>query len=159
MTKTEAGICLQGQSGANCPDLDRFQAWVEAALGDRRGPFNLGIRIVDEDEMRAYNARYRNKDSVTNVLSFPADLPEGLPDEIRRAELGDLLICGPVVAREAVQLRRQETDHWAHLTIHGVLHLLGYDHEEDEEAQVMEHLETRILDGLGIADPYLDPGE
>jgi probable rRNA maturation factor len=116
----------------------------------------LAIRIVDEPEARRLNQHYRNKDYATNVLSFPAELPKNLPEEIRQSQLGDLLICSPVVAREAKEQRRQESDHWAHLTIHGVLHLLGYDHEVVDEGTVMESLETEILAGLGISDPYQD---
>ena len=89
-------------------------------------------------------------------MSFPAELPEGLPAEIRQSQMGDLLICAAVVAREAIEQRRPDLDHWAHLTIHGVLHLLGYDHEQADEADVMESLETEVLAKLGISDPYLD---
>ena len=138
------------------PNDDQFQSWVDAALAGKSNPFTLTIRIVDEAEAQRFNREYRNKDYATNVLSFPAELPEGLPAEIRQSQMGDLLICAPVVAREATEQRRAETDHWAHLTIHGVLHLLGYDHEQANDADVMESLETEILAGLGIPDPYLD---
>jgi len=138
------------------PDDDQFQQWVDTVLVGKPNQFTLSIRIVDEDEAQRFNREYRNKDYATNVLSFPAELPEGLPAEIRQAQMGDLLICAPVVAREASEQHRPETDHWAHLTIHGVLHLLGYDHEQADEAGIMESLETKILAGLGIPDPYLD---
>ena len=141
---------------ASIPDDEEFQLWVDAALAGKSIQFALSIRIVDEPEAQRFNRDYRNKDYATNVLSFPAELPEGLPAEIRQSQMGDLLICAPVVAREATKQRRPEMDHWAHLTIHGVLHLLGYDHEQAEEADVMESLETEILAKLGISDPYQD---
>ena len=118
------------------PDDEQFQCWVEAALTGEIGPYTLGIRIVDEQEARRFNRDYRNKDEATNILSFPAELPEGLPSEIRQSQLGDLLICAPLVATEATERCRSATDHWAHLTIHGVLHLLGFDHVQAEEAGI-----------------------
>ncbi len=136
------------------PGDDQFQLWVEAALVRKHNDSTLAIRIVDEQEGQQLNGQYRNKDYATNVLSFPADLPENLPAQIRESQLGDLVICASVVAREATQQHRSEADHWAHLTIHGVLHLLGYDHEAVDEANVMESLETEILAGLGVSDPY-----
>jgi probable rRNA maturation factor len=134
------------------PAPTSFQRWVEAALrgAKRRKPGELAIRIVDTDEGRALNRDYRGKDYATNVLSFPAELPPGVALPL----IGDLAICAPVVLREAAEQAKRPRDHWAHLTIHGVLHLLGHDHIDDAEAKVMEALETRILAGLGIADPY-----
>jgi len=136
----------------------QFQLWVEAALAGKSNQYTLAIRIVDEPEARCLNREYRNKDYATNVLSFSAELSAGLPAEITQPQLGDLLMCAPVVAREAKKQGRPETDHWAHLTIHGILHLLGYDHEQDEETDAMESLETKILANLGISDPYPDLG-
>lgn len=143
-------------NAVNTPDDGQFQLWVESALVGKPDEFTLAIRVVDEQEGRGLNRQYRDKDYATNVLSFPSDLPESLPAEIRLSQLGDLVICAPVVAREASEQHRPETDHWAHLTIHGVLHLLGYNHELVDEAIVMESLETDILAGLGISDPYQD---
>jgi len=143
-------------TSVSVPGEGQFQLWVEAALAGKGNDFTLVIRIVDEQEARRYNRGYRAKDHATNVLSFPAELPEGLPAEIRKTQIGDLLICAPVVAREATQQHRPEIDHWAHLTIHGVLHLLGYDHQQSEDAVAMESLETEILRNLGISDPYQD---
>ncbi len=130
-----------------------FRRWVEAALrgARRRKPAELSIRIVDANEGRALNRDYRGKDYATNVLSFAAELPPGIALPL----LGDLAICAPVVAREASEQGKALHDHWAHLTIHGVLHLLGNDHVVEAEADAMERLETRILSRLGIADPYL----
>jgi probable rRNA maturation factor len=140
----------------NTPGDAQFQTWVEAALAGRTQDCTLVIRIVDEREARHLNRQYRNKNYATNVLSFSAELSEGLPVEIRQSQLGDLLICTQIVAREAVEQKRPEADHWAHLTIHGVLHLLGHDHEQAEEASLMESLEKDILANLGISDPYRD---
>lgn len=138
------------------PQDEQFQLWAEAALTGREGKYSLAIRVVDEDEALRYNLEYRAKNYATNVLSFPAELPEGLPEEVREPQLGDLLICAPVVAREAREQQLPESDHWAHLVIHGVLHLLGFDHQGPDDASVMESLETAILTGLGITDPYHD---
>jgi probable rRNA maturation factor len=157
------GVLMQAEleiqrasTSIKAPDDDQFQQWINAVPAPHDRQFSLTIRIVDEHEAQHFNRVYRNKDYATNVLSFPADLPEGLPDEIRQSQLGDLLICAPVVVREAMEQHRPETDHWAHLTIHGVLHLFGYDHEQVDEAAVMESLETEILAQLGISDPYLN---
>lgn len=137
---------------AGLPSSISFRRWVEAALrgAKRRKPAELSIRIVDADEGRALNRDYRGKDYATNVLSFPVELPPG----IKLPLIGDLAMCAPVVAREAAEQGKTLRDHWAHLTIHGVLHLLGHDHVVDAEAEAMERLETRILSRLGIADPY-----
>ena len=134
------------------PAAASFPRWVDAALrgAKRRKATELSIRIVDTAEGRALNCDYRGKDYATNVLSFEAELPPGLKLPL----IGDLAICAPVVAREAAEQGKRERDHWAHLTVHGVLHLLGYDHIEDADAEVMEALETRVLADLGIADPY-----
>ena len=143
---------------AGIPDDEQFQRWAEAVLAGKGEGFSFGIRVVDEDEAQSFNRQYRQKDYPTNVLSFPAELPEGLPDDLRQSQLGDILICAPVVTREALEQNRSEADHWAHLLVHGVLHLLGYDHEKADEADEMESLETEILAKLGIGDPYHETG-
>jgi len=137
---------------AGLPAPASFRRWVEAALrgAKRRKPAELSIRIVDAAEGRTLNRDYRGKDYATNVLSFPAELPPGVVLPL----IGDLAICAPVVLREAAEQGKLPRDHWAHLTVHGVLHLLGYDHIVETEAEAMEALETCILAGLGIADPY-----
>lgn len=137
---------------AGIPSPASFRQWVAAALlgAKRRKPAELSIRIVDTAEGRALNRDYRGKDYATNVLSFPAELPPG----VNLPLIGDLAICAPVVVREAAEQGKKPREHWAHLTVHGTLHLLGYDHLGDAEAEAMESLETRILAGLGIADPY-----
>jgi probable rRNA maturation factor len=134
------------------PAANSFRQWVEAALrGARyRKSAEVAIRLVDADEGRALNRDYRGKDYATNVLSFPAELPP----QFKLPLLGDLAICAPVVLHEALEQGKRPRDHWAHMTVHGALHLLGYDHIRNREAEAMEALETRILAGLGIADPY-----
>ncbi|TCZ88635.1 rRNA maturation RNase YbeY [Lysobacter sp. N42] len=136
------------------PAAASFRRWVAAALDRRIREADLSIRVVGEEEGRALNRHYRGKDYATNVLSFPAELPEGLPEGVRLPLLGDLVICAPVVAREAAEQGKALNDHYAHLTVHGALHLLGWDHEDDADAEAMEALEREILGGLGVADPY-----
>jgi len=146
---------VQRNTQSKCVPTDKqFELWVSTALAGRRERAELTIRIVDAEEAQQFNLQYRGKDYATNVLSFPAELPEGIPAEAAGCGLGDLLICAPVVADEANQQHKAECDHWAHLTIHGVLHLLGFDHETDQEAVEMESLETGILGELGVSDPY-----
>lgn len=115
---------------------------------------DLAVRVVDEKEGCSLNHHYRGKDYATNVLSFPAEMPEGLPKGVKMPLLGDLVICAPVVAREAAEQGKSLSAHYAHLTVHGTLHLLGWDHEDDKEADAMEQLEREILAELGIDDPY-----
>lgn len=137
------------------PAAASFRRWVAAALDTRIREADLALRIVGEDEGRALNRHYRGKDYATNVLSFPAERPPGLPKNARFPLLGDLVICAPVVAREATEQRKPLPAHYAHLTVHGALHLLGWDHDNDADAHAMEQLEREILAGLGIDDPYL----
>ena len=139
---------------AGVPAAVSFRKWVAAALEGRIREADLAIRIVDEKEGRALNHHYRGKDYATNVLSFPAELPEGLPKGVKLPLLGDLVLCAPVVAREAREQGKPLNAHYAHLTVHGCLHLLGWDHEDEREAEAMEQLEREILAELGIADPY-----
>ena len=127
-----------------------FRRWAEAACRGRIKRADIAIRVVDEREGRSLNHHYRGKDYATNVLSFPAELPEGVPLHL----LGDLVICAPVVAREAAEQGKPLNGHYAHLTVHGVLHLLGLDHEDSREAEAMEQLEREILAELGLPDPY-----
>ena len=136
------------------PSAISFRRWVTAALAGRIREADLAIRVVGTKEGRALNRHYRGRDYATNVLSFPADLPEGLPPGVRMPLLGDLVLCAPVVAREAREQRKPLNAHYAHLTVHGALHLLGWDHADTREAEAMEQLEREILAGLGIDDPY-----
>lgn len=145
-------VFVENRAGRKGVPLRRsFQQWIEAIpeLRKRRAA-EVAIVIVDAAEGRDFNQRFRHRDYATNVLSFPY---ERLPGD-RSGLLGDLVVCAPVVAREARAQGKRARDHYAHMTIHGVLHLLGHDHQNDADAQRMEALETRILDRLGIADPY-----
>ncbi|MBS7456685.1 rRNA maturation RNase YbeY [Coralloluteibacterium stylophorae] len=149
----EYDVCISyGLPRAGVPAAASFRRWAHAALGNRVRRADLAIRLVDEREGLAMNRHYRGRDYATNVLSFPAELPEGVDLPI----LGDIVICAPVVAREAREQGKPRNAHYAHLTVHGVLHLLGMDHEDPREAEAMEALERRILAELGIADPYPD---
>jgi probable rRNA maturation factor len=143
---------------AGLPSAVSFRKWVAAALAGRIREADLAIRVVGTREGRALNRHYRGKDYPTNVLSFPADLDEGvkLPKGVTMPLLGDLVLCAPVVAREAREQKKPLAAHYAHLTVHGALHLLGWNHEDDTEADCMERLEREILAELGIADPYLE---
>lgn len=145
-------VFVENRAGRRGVPLRRsFQQWIEAIPQLRkRHAADVAIVIVDADEGRDFNQRFRHRDYATNVLSFPY---ERLPGD-RSGLLGDLVVCAPVVAREAREQGKTTRDHYAHMTIHGVLHLLGHDHENDADAQRMEALETRILARLGIADPY-----
>ncbi len=143
------------------PDDATIHAWFAAAcrhpavsghaLLTRPYPPELTVRIVDEAESAQLNATWRHKDGPTNVLSFPADLPAEMP----LAVLGDLAVCAPVVAREAREQHKSAQAHWAHILIHGFLHLLGYDHLTTTQAQQMEPIETEILAALHFPDPYM----
>lgn len=144
----ELDLQLTGE-WAQLPAAEDFEAWVKTAL-EPGGNAELTVRVVGRDESRELNKTFRGKDSETNVLSFPAELPEGIDLPL----LGDIVICAPLVSDEAEEQGKAVQDHWAHLTIHGVLHLLGYDHLDDKEAEEMESLEVSLLDSLGIADPY-----
>ncbi len=139
---------------AGVPAAVSFRRWVAAALSGRIREADLAIRIVGSQEGRALNRHYRGKDYATNVLSFPAELPEGLPKDVRLPLLGDLVLCAPVIAREAAAQGKPLAAHYAHLTVHGALHLLGWDHEDPRDAECMEQLEREILAGLGLPDPY-----
>jgi probable rRNA maturation factor len=136
------------------PTEEQLKQWVTAALIKRteyEEP-ELTIRIVDEAESQELNNDYRGKDKPTNVLSFPFEAPAHVPIPL----LGDLIICKQVVEREAIEQGKSLISHWAHMTVHGCLHLLGYDHIEDEEAEEMEAIERAIMNDLGFEDPYQD---
>ena len=134
------------------PAAASFRRWAAAACEGRILKADLAIRLVDSKEALSLNRHYRGKEYPTNVLSFPAELPDGV--DMPMPLLGDLVICAPVVAREAEEQGKALNAHYAHLTVHGVLHLLGLDHEDDREADAMELLEREILAGLGFDDPY-----
>ena len=135
---------------AGMPRPQSVRTWVQAALRGRRRRASLTVRFVDRREGLALNRQWRAKQAPTNVLSFPA---QGL-EKIAPAELGDIVVCGPVVAQEAAAQHKPLRAHFAHLVIHGTLHLLGYDHQHQKEADEMESAETAILGKLGYPDPY-----
>ena len=133
------------------PTVEQIEQWATAAVQPQSDEVEMTVRIVDEAESHELNLNYRGKDRPTNVLSFPFECP----DEVELPLLGDLVICRQVVEREAQEQDKPVMAHWAHMVVHGSLHLLGYDHIEDVEAEEMESLETQIMTGLGFADPYL----
>ena len=133
------------------PSEALFERWLAAVLPKFQAQSEVTIRIVDEAESHHLNLTYRGKDKPTNVLSFPFEAPP----EIELPLLGDLIICRQVVEQEAIEQQKSAEEHWAHMVIHGCLHLLGYDHIQDDEAEEMESLETEILAELGYDDPYL----
>ena len=144
---------LQRESAApDLPSNPAVRRWIRAALEGRRERAELTVRLVDEPEMTALNEGYRHKTGPTNVLSFPFEAPPGITLPL----LGDVVICAPVVTREAAEQGKPITAHWCHMVVHGVLHLLGFDHQTDQEARTMERLETDILTALGFADPYAE---
>lgn len=130
--------------------------WATAALLDGASG-DVAIRIASSEEVQTLNQEFRNKNKPTNVLSFPAEFPPELAAEIDDAELGDIVICAAVVEQEAAEQGKTIAAHWAHMVVHGMLHLQGYDHIADIEAEEMEALETKILAGLGFANPYEMP--
>ncbi len=147
---------LASQS-TDLPPEDNFIYWAEAALEhleQNSDNTSICIRLVDEQEISTLNKSYRDKDGSTNVLSFPQHLPDYLVDITQEKPLGDILLCAPVIDREAEQQGKPRLAHWAHLTVHGVLHLLDYDHQTPEEAEQMEGIEIAILHQLGFANPY-----
>lgn len=134
----------------NLPSAVELERWAGTVLESQAEDTELTIRIVDEVEIRELNRDYRGKDYATNILSFPFEAPPGVELPL----LGDVVICAGVVAREAAEQNKPLTAHWAHMVIHGCLHLLGHDHLEEQEAELMEGLEIRLLAALGYANPY-----
>jgi probable rRNA maturation factor len=139
------------------PAEDTIRSWVEAAVdgAGRHGDdaLSVAVRIVDADEIQTLNRLYREQDKVTNVLSFPAGQIEGLPDDAPRL-LGDVVVCAAIVADEAAEQGKQPEHHWGHMLVHGTLHLLGFDHGTDDEAEEMESQEVAILAGRNVTNPY-----
>ena len=149
-------VDLQIAYDGQLPELALFQQWAEVALKeDVTEDCELSIRLVDVAESAELNLTYRAKSGPTNVLSFPFDSPIPMEPKL----LGDLVICVPLVNNEALEQAKQVEHHWAHLVVHGCLHLLGYDHIEHDEAEEMEAFEIEILQTLAIDNPYLEQGE
>ncbi len=142
---------IRAIDSSSLPSDEQFQSWAELAASTLSGEAELCIRIVDETESQTLNREYRGKDKSTNVLSFPFEAPPGFPGNI----LGDLAICAAVVDREATEQNKPIHHQWAHIVIHVVMHLLGFDHIKDEEAEEMESLERELLAQLQIPDPYI----
>lgn len=142
----------QNEAALVVPDEASVSHWVALALGGK-ADMELTVRVVDEAEMVALNEAYRNKSGPTNVLSFPFEDPPGI--DAASGILGDIVICVPVVVREAAEQGKTLEAHWAHMVVHGVLHLLGHDHINDDEAERMEREETRLVTTLGFAAPYI----
>ena len=160
MTTPIIDLQIASENSEGLPTLEQFTHWVETALAfeaqtEDFPETEMTIRIVDEEESQTLNREYRGKDYPTNVLSFPFEVPEGIELPL----LGDLVICRQVMEREAKEQQISLASHWAHLAVHGTLHLLGYDHIEEAEAEEMEGLETQIMKKLGFEDPYLSEKE
>ncbi len=145
-------VLLNNETVFESPSIEQFDLWVETVIESHGEFFQVSIEIVDEQLSQELNKTYRAKDKSTNVLSFALDLPEDIEEDL----IGDLAICAPLVESEANEQGKTIMHHWAHLTIHGVLHLLGYDHIKDEEADKMESLEIKLLQRLNIPNPYED---
>ncbi len=150
-------IHIDRTAGLEVPDDGQFRRWISAALEgaqtrvDVDATLEVSIRINNVEEMADLNQHYRHKAGPTNVLAFPAALPEAVACNL----IGDIVICAPVVIEEAQQQHKTPLHHWAHITVHGLLHLLGFDHVDDADAQQMESLEIAILRHLGLPNPYL----
>jgi probable rRNA maturation factor len=148
-------VAIRIQNATACksvPPAARLRAWARAAAADAPAG-EITLRVVDERESADLNRRYRRRDGPTNVLAFPADavLPAGAAQSL---PLGDIVVCAPVVAREAAEQHKSEEAHWAHIVIHGCLHLIGYDHQNEAQAVPMEAKERELLAHFGFPDPY-----
>lgn len=142
-------LAVEDENGL--PSFGDVQRWLSNAVEKFQSQAEVTVRIVDEEESHQLNHEYRGKDKPTNVLSFPFEAPPGIEIDL----LGDLIICRQVVEREAKEQGKPLMAHWAHMVVHGSLHLLGYDHIEDDEAEEMESLETEIMQSMGFEDPYI----
>ena len=147
----ELDLQLAVENEQGLPTEQDIQLWLDKTIPQFQKSAELTIRIVDTEESHQLNHEYRGKDKPTNVLSFPFDAPPGIELDL----LGDLIICRQVVEKEAEEQNKPLLAHWAHMVVHGSLHLLGYDHIEDDEAEEMESLETEIMQAMGFEDPYI----
>ena len=135
--------------GFDIPDDTQFQTW--AAAVETNSDREVSIRIVDEAEITELNRQFRKNSQATNVLAFPAEIPQ----QVKLPFIGDVVICAPIVAKQAAEQGKSQASHWAHMTLHGILHLQGYDHIDDADAKIMEKLEVQYLNKLGFPNPYL----
>ncbi|MGX9419015.1 rRNA maturation RNase YbeY [Vibrio sp. WJH972] len=147
----ELDLQIATEHSENLPSHHQIQEWVDKIITPFQAEAELTVRLVDEQESQQLNSQYRHKNKPTNVLSFPFEAPP----EVELALLGDLVICCPVVEREAKEQNKTPIAHWAHMVVHGCLHLLGYDHIDDDEAEEMEALEAEIMLDIGYNDPYI----
>jgi len=155
-------LALDEGFSAYIPDFEKIQQWASAAIDvvfgfrkqEKIKQTQITVRIVKEAEICQLNESFRHKVGATNVLSFPFVPPPGVPEDEVFGSLGDLVVCAAVVNREASDQQKENIAHWAHMIVHGALHLLGYDHQGNEEASDMESLETKIMSELGYPDPY-----
>ena len=147
----ELDLQLAVEDEKGLPSFEDIHLWLSSAVTKFQPLAEVTVRLVDEQESHQLNHDYRGKDKPTNVLSFPFEAPPGIEMDL----LGDLIICRQVVEREAVEQNKPLMAHWAHMVVHGCLHLLGYDHIEDQEAEEMESLETEIMKSMGYSDPYI----
>lgn len=147
----ELDLQIASASDEGLPSSDAFHSWLSQAITPFQSDGEVTIRIVDQEESHQLNFQYRGKNRPTNVLTFPFEVPEGIELNL----LGDLVICRQVVEKEAIEQDVPLFAHWAHMVVHGSLHLLGYDHIDDKEAEEMESLETQIMLKMGFQDPYL----
>jgi len=148
----ELDLQLATEEQDNLPGKEEFQLWLDSAVTLFQQDAEVTIRLVDAEESQQLNSEYRGKDKPTNVLSFPFEAPPGIELNL----LGDLIICKQVVETEASDQGKPLNAHWAHMVVHGALHLLGYDHIADDEAEEMESLETEIMQKMGFDDPYIE---
>lgn len=151
-------VALDEDSNIAIPDNEQIQYWASKAVSHTskgvKDKAQMTVRIVNEEEITHLNSEYRHKYNETNVLSFPFISPPGIPENEVPDSLGDIVVCAAVVKREAEEQNKVETEHWAHMIVHGTLHLLGYDHQEEQAANEMEALEVDIMKELGFANPY-----
>lgn len=145
-------IVQRAVSNISIPSTAQFKRWAKAVLQEKMANAEVTIRVVDKDEITTLNSTYRHKNKPTNVLSFPFEMPEGV--ELETPILGDIVICAEVIEAEARDQHKPVEAHWAHMVVHGLLHLLGYDHEKDDDAEKMETEEIAILGELGFNNPY-----
>lgn len=151
--KVSIDLQIATENTANLPDISTLEKWSMAALeaAEYRKDAELTVRMVDEDEIHTLNRDYRQVDRPTNILSFPFECPK----EVFIPLIGDLVICRSILEREAIEQKKTFLEHFAHLVVHGTLHLIGYDHIEPEDAIIMEPLEIKALQSLGYPDPYI----
>jgi len=161
MVRVDVQTALGNAAQQDMPDAERIQVWVNAALQQAepnrltaKTMTQMTVRIVEPDEMTELNQQYRQKTGPTNVLSFSFEAPPGMPANLMASELGDIVVCAAVVMREAAEQGKTPVAHWAHMIVHGTLHLLGYDHIQNSDAQKMESLEIAVLTKLGYENPY-----